>query len=70
MEPWALINETYAAAADTKTHCKYGVPKKKTIVPGTRFIPVPITLAFDPSVRSSDNSFGGAPFFCVHARAR
>lgn len=28
VEPWALINETYAAAADTETHCKYGVPKK------------------------------------------
>lgn len=28
MKPRGLINETYAAAADTKMHCKYGVPEK------------------------------------------
>lgn len=28
VEPRGLINETYAAAADTKMHCKYGVPEK------------------------------------------
>lgn len=28
MEPRGLINETYAAAADTEMHCKYGVPEK------------------------------------------
>lgn len=32
-EPRALINETYAAAADTEMHCKYSI-SKKTIVPG------------------------------------
>lgn len=28
VKPRGLINETYAAAADTKMHCKYGVPEK------------------------------------------
>lgn len=32
--PRSLINETYAAAADTEMHCKYSAPQKKTIVAG------------------------------------
>jgi len=28
VEPRGLINETYAAAADTEMHCKYSIPKK------------------------------------------
>lgn len=73
---WTLINETYAAAADTETHCKYGVPKKKLLSPGRDLYLSQLhsrrgvrslrsfVRSFDPS---SDNSFGGAPSFCVDA---
>lgn len=75
VEPWALINETYAAAADTETHCKYGRPgegggkkerKEKLLSPGLEIYTCPNYTrveASDPFVRRTTIRLGARAFF-------
>lgn len=64
VEPRSLINETYAAAADTEMHCKYSAPHKKKLLSPDEIYTCPnYDLASKRSTffRPSNNSLG-APF--------